>query len=419
MESSDPKILSALAGGTKLLNWESIGLRCGPTNDIGRQRKNQEYPTYLDKRELIPIRIEEHTAQISQAKGAAYQQRFARGSINILSCSTTFEMGIDLGDLALVFLANLPPGVSNYRQRAGRAGRRPGSPAYVVSFVGRNPHDMAYFDNPAKLIFGRVDPPRLYLSNPVYLARHLRAEAFHSFLRYMEEGKLWKASGVQRKWNHGGHFFLGRASGKIEWKKGRTAKLKPEFRSILEDMEAWVKDNGEAEDLRLKSIQDAARIEYSVTTDLLWQLKTCDAPKEAAPFEFDASSGQKFRELGGANQPLVDNGNITLHTSSGRREVEYRFRAKWEHLCGDNGDTIPFAAVRVLREQTIDIISRAAVLPKYGFPVDVIELLPDKNDTYARNVRLQRDLKIGLFEYAPGQVIMADKRLFEVALLGI
>jgi hypothetical protein len=67
-----------------------------------------EYRNQCD-RVLIFARAEEHTAQLSSRAGAAYQRAFTNGSINLLSCSTTFEMGVDLGDLSIVFLANLPP----------------------------------------------------------------------------------------------------------------------------------------------------------------------------------------------------------------------------------------------------------------------------------------------------------------------
>lgn len=43
------------------------------------------------------MRVEEHTAQLDQDKGRSYQDAFKAGDVNVLSCSTTFEMGIDLG----------------------------------------------------------------------------------------------------------------------------------------------------------------------------------------------------------------------------------------------------------------------------------------------------------------------------------
>jgi len=69
------------------------------------------------------MRVEEHTAQLENETAREYQREFKEGKINILSCSTTFELGVDLGDLDTIFLRNVPPESFNYAQRVGRAGR--------------------------------------------------------------------------------------------------------------------------------------------------------------------------------------------------------------------------------------------------------------------------------------------------------
>ena len=180
------------------------------------ERENLEQMT----RDVIPVRIEEHTAQISTGKAAAYQRGFTVGSINIISCSTTFEMGVDLGDLATVFLANLPPGTANYRQRAGRAGRRPGASAYVLTFMSGSSHDDYFSDlgRTTGLLFGRMNPPQIYLENFTYRARHLRAEALHKFLAWAKAGNrlnvVANGANLVRKWNSAGQFFKGMKVGK-------------------------------------------------------------------------------------------------------------------------------------------------------------------------------------------------------------
>jgi hypothetical protein len=70
------------------------------------------------------LRVEEHTAQLDKEKAREFQREFREGKINILSCSTTFELGVDLGDLDTIFLRNVPPEAFNYAQRVGRSGRR-------------------------------------------------------------------------------------------------------------------------------------------------------------------------------------------------------------------------------------------------------------------------------------------------------
>lgn len=94
------------------------------------QADNFFYQSFV--KDVVPIRVEEHTAQLESSKGREYQENFKSGDINVLSCSTTFEMGIDLGDLQAVVMSNIPPTVANYRQRAGRAGRRAGGAAFKI-----------------------------------------------------------------------------------------------------------------------------------------------------------------------------------------------------------------------------------------------------------------------------------------------
>ena len=96
----------------------------------------------------IPMRIKEHTAQLSSMHAAEIQADFEKGKVNILSCSTTFEMGVDVGSLEAVFLRNIPPETSNYVQRAGRAGRRTASTAYILTYAKRRSHDLYYYQNP-------------------------------------------------------------------------------------------------------------------------------------------------------------------------------------------------------------------------------------------------------------------------------
>ncbi len=125
--------------------------------------------------DLQGIEAKEHTAQVPYAERAIREDAFREARLPILFCSPTMELGVDIAQLNVVNLRNVPPTPANYAQRSGRAGRS-GQPALVFSYCsGGSPHDQYFFKRPELMVMGSVTPPRIDLTNEDLVAAHIQA----------------------------------------------------------------------------------------------------------------------------------------------------------------------------------------------------------------------------------------------------
>ena len=201
-----------------------------------------------------PVQAAEHTAAVGRQEARNIERWFQglyRASeepddhrVNVLSVTTTMEMGIDIGSLLTTGMRNIAPTVANYQQRAGRAGRRGSALATVVTYALDRNHDQYYFHRPREII---SDPPRapvLHLSNETIARRHVRSQTLGAFFRLRDESTRY--AGLFEAWGTPDQFLDGDGRNRLrryihENMAGTTAQARSIVDPALEHLvEEWL-----------------------------------------------------------------------------------------------------------------------------------------------------------------------------------
>jgi DEAD/DEAH box helicase domain-containing protein len=124
----------------------------------------------------------EHSAQQDSKNLEKIEEKFEKGKLNILSCSTTMEMGVDIGGISEVVMNNVPPSPANYLQRAGRAGRRNETKSLSLTFCSPNPIGRTVMENPLWPLVHGVALPRVRFESPTIVNRHINSYLFSKFV---------------------------------------------------------------------------------------------------------------------------------------------------------------------------------------------------------------------------------------------
>lgn len=331
--------------------------------------------------EPFGLLAEEHSAQLNavpDGEGMSvveqHELRFQDISltggppVDVLSCTTTMEVGIDIGQLSGVALRNVPPHVANYQQRSGRAGRRGRSIASVVTFAHGSSHDAQFFRAPADIISGGVRPPVVYIENQKILKRHIQAYVIQRFFHETVAGNP-KLQGLFHSLGKVKDFFEGA------------------YACSLTTLDNWVKAH------RDLLVDEVARWAPTYSQGF-------DQPIEDVPRTISEAVGGLVEQI--------------------KHELGHDTWLNRENLGAIDRENLD----RLLEQDLLAALINRAVFPRYAFPTDVVSFYVARELKKGESPHKeyfqyepQRDLSLALGEYAPGSELTIDKWRFKGAAL--
>ena len=263
---------------------------------------------------------------------------------------------MDLGDLEAVLLRDVPPTPANYQQRAGRAGRGVGTAAFVTTFSLFRSHDEHYFSCPEEMVKGHINPPQLNLTNNLIVDRHVNAIILSEFVRECVSRTGGELRTIQDFWN-----------ALDSWGEDPFSSLYPRLQDDIASLIPASFPAGYAEEApdRLSKSMREARDYFD---------------DELTMYSRALQEAKKRRDQ------LEKNEKPTAPMTSYMDHLRFRMNGI------KNTDWVTFLSDRI-------------VLPGYAFPIYNVVL---ETRAQEAGIKLERDLKIALSEYAPGAEVVAN-----------
>ncbi len=377
-------------------------------NDTRIMRQRREFtssPVFT-----IGLWAEEHSAQLSPKENRRLQDLFKYGIRNILSSTTTMELGIDIGGLNAVLMSNVPPGKANYLQRAGRAGRRADGSSIVVTFCHPHPFDREVFLRFGSYLASPLRSPNVFLDRKRIAIRHSQAFLLGNFFREIYPPNTHV--GAMRAFGDMGHFCG--VSLPPKWERAE----KPLIQSYMPD---WASPTAA---LWWNPAHSHSGLEEQFVEYLCWI-------RDQGEVEMRPHLEYLLQRTGAAvllrDWSAFLNGMINDFTSA-----IYHWRAEFDTMLNvwqqiDATKTPHYRAqANALRYQmsalyettVIETLADQQFMPRYGFPIGTQRLrviIPDErySDRYREEdqYRLERSGLIAMGEYVPGSQLLVGGKL--------
>lgn len=318
----------------------------------------------------------EHTAGLSTQDRSRIEDSFREGKVNLLSCTTTMEMGVDLGDLDAVICRNVPPGISNYQQRAGRAGRRAQVAPIALTIARQSRYDQVNFDHFEDYLRSLPAMPYLSLENGAFLHRHQVSCVLTGWLEL-------RVTNSQRTGSPKLYHVLGERLDS------------PSLLNIHAELADWL--TSDAGKVRLAI---AERMAAGLVYALEGQSLIDHAKDEIERWISEVSErwqvmDDSFKEA----QEQFQDPDLTEVESV---RITSRMNAQ------------NYNKQRYMKQNVTNLLSQKAVIPTYSFPIHSLhlEMVTERGAQGGSGPDLNRDAALAIAEYAPGAEVVAAGRIW-------